>query len=186
MPSFFLALIAVLLTSIGSRDQVLVAQLSARLGRNPGLLVAGWLVAIISACVMAWAGHVAAQILPPEGKTMLVAIAMLLAAVELFWPTTRKAANEPTRSLFAITLVLLSRQFGDAGRFLVFAIAASTGAPLLAAIGGALGGGAALTIGWIAAEDLEKMSLRKVRLLLAGAVLLGGLVIGLNARGLLA
>jgi putative Ca2+/H+ antiporter (TMEM165/GDT1 family) len=150
------------------------------------LLAAGWLVAIVSACVMAWAGQAAAQILPPEGKTMLVAIAMLLAAAELAWPSKDKSAKEPTRSLFAITLVLFSRQFGDAGRFLVFAISAATGAPLLAAIGGALGGGAAVTIGWLAGEELARTPLRTVRLLLAGAILVSGLVIGLSARGLIA
>lgn len=185
MPSFFLAFIAVLLTSIGSRDQILVAQLSARLGRSVSLLVIGWLAAIVTASVMAWAGQAAAQILPPEGKTMLVAIAMLLAAVELFWPNSSKSAKEPTRSLFAISLVLFSRQFGDAGRFLVFAIAAATGAPTLAAIGGALGGGAALTLGWFAGEELDRAPVRIVRLLLGAMVLLAGLVIGLNARGLI-
>lgn len=187
MPSFFLAFVGALLTSIGSRDQLLVAQLSARLGRGYGLLAAGWMVAALSALVMAWAGQAAAQILPPEGKTMLVAIALLLAAVELAWHNRTAALREPTRSLGAIALVLLSRQLGDAGRFLIFAIAAATGAPLLAGIGGALAGGAAVTIGWYAKADLEKaLPLRKIRLGLAAIVLLVGVLIGLTARGLLA
>lgn len=185
MPSFFLAFIAVLATSIGSRDQLLVAQLSRRLGRSNGLLMTGWLVAIVTACIMAWAGQAAAQILPGEGKTMLVAIAMVLAGVELAWPNRIKAVKEPTRSLGAIALVLFSRQLGDAGRFLTFAIAAATGAPVLAGIGGALGGGAAVTVGWLMAAELDKeRPLRAVRLALAGIVLLAGIVIGLSARGL--
>ena len=186
MPSFFLAFVAALLTSIGSRDQLLVAQLSERLGRAYGLLATGWLVAAVSAGVMAWAGQAAAQILPPEGKTMLVAIALVLAAVELAWPNRTVALQEPTRSLGAIALVLFSRQLGDAGRFLVFAIAAATGAPVLAGVGGALAGGAAVTIGWLAKADLERsLPLRKVRLTLAAIVLLAGLLIGLSARGLI-
>lgn len=117
---------------------------------------------------------------------MLVAIAMLFAAVELAWPNSRKPAQEPTRSLVAITLVLLSRQFGDAARFLVFAIAAATGAPVLAGIGGALGGGVAITIGWMAGGELERaLPLRLIRSLLAGGVLLAELFIGLSARGLI-
>lgn len=186
MPSFFLAFLAALLTSIGSRDQLLVAHLSARLGRNVSLLVIGWLSAICTAAAMAWAGQAVAQILPPEGKTMLVAIAMLLAAVELAWPNSGKQAKEPTRSLVAITLVLFSRQFGDAARFLVFAIAAATGAPVLAGIGGAVGGVVAITIGWMAGEELERaLPLRMIRSVLAGIVLLAGLIIGLSARGLI-
>ena len=186
MPSFFLAFIAALLTAIGSRDQMLVAQLSARLGRSSSLLVVGWLVAIGTAGIMAWAGQAVAQILPPEGKTMLIAIAMLLAAVELAWPNSRTAAKEPTRSLVAIALVLFSRQLGDAGRFLIFAIAVVTGAPLLAGIGGALGAGAGVTIGWFAGEELASaLPLRMIRLILAGVILLAGLVIGLSARGLI-
>lgn len=186
MPSFFLALIAVLVTSIGSRDQLLVAQLSRRLGRGYSLLVTGWLVAIATAAIMAWAGQAAAQILPGEGKTMLVAIALVLAGAELAWPNRVKAVKEPTRSLGAIALVLFSRQLGDAGRFLIFAIAAATGAPVLAGIGGALGAGAAVTIGWLMAESLEdERPLRPVRLVLAGIILLGGIIIGLTARGLI-
>ena len=186
MPSFFLALIAVLVTSIGSRDQLLVAQLSRRLGRGYSLLVTGWLVVIATAAIMAWAGHAAAQILPGEGKTMLVAIALVLAGAELAWPNRVKAAKEPTRSLGAIALVLFSRQLGDAGRFLIFAISAATGAPVLAGIGGALGAGAAVTIGWLMAESLEdERPLRPVRLGLAGIILLAGIIIGLSARGLI-
>lgn len=186
MPSFFLAFIAVLATSIGSRDQLLVAQLSHRLGRGYGLLMTGWLVTIVTAGIMAWAGQAAAQILPGEGKTMLVAIALVLAAAELAWPNRVNAAKEPTRSLGAIALVLFSRQMGDAGRFLIFAIAASTGVPQLAGIGGALGGMAAVTTGWLMAAALaSERPLRAVRRVLAGIVLLAGVIIGLSARGLI-
>lgn len=187
MPSFFLSLIAVLLTSMGSRDQLLVAQLSASLGRNIGLLVTGWLSAIAAAAAMAWAGQAAAQILPPEGKTMLVAIAMLLAGVELAWPNRGKPVKEPTRSLFAVALVLFSRQLGDAAGFLVFALAAATGSSLLAGVGGALGGGIAVTIGWMAGRELSarRALLRMLRVALAAIVLLAGVIIGLSARGLI-
>lgn len=185
MPSFFLAFVGALLTSIGSRDQLLVAQVSARLGSAYGLLAAGWGAAVLSAFVMAWAGLAVAQILPSDGKTMLVAIALVLAAVELAWPNRTAALQEPTRSLGAIALVLFSRQLGDAGRFLIFAIAAATGAPFLAGVGGALAGGAGITLGWMAKADLEKaLPLRTIRRALAAIVLLVGILIGLTARGL--
>lgn len=187
MPSFFLAFIAGLLISVGSRDQLLVAQLSVRLGRSYSLLIIGALVAIITASIMAWAGQAAARVLPPEGKTMLVAIAMLLAAVELAWPSSHKAPKEPTRSLIALAVVLFSRQLGDASRLLILAIAAATGAPLLAGIGGALGGGGALAIGWFAGADLAgALPVRKIRLALAAVILTTGVLAGLSARGLIA
>ncbi len=186
MPSFFLAFIAVLLTSIGSRDQLLLARLSERLGRRLSLLVAASLISAGSALTMAWAGRSLAALMPILAKDMLVAIALLLAAAELAWPVRPEAPKEPTRSLFAISIILFLRQIGDAGRFLVFAIAVATGIPALAGIGGAMGGIAALALGWALHEQLPRaLPLRLVRAALAAAVLLAGLLIGLSARGIL-
>ncbi|MXP14880.1 hypothetical protein GRI44_08995 [Altererythrobacter confluentis] len=190
MPSFFLAFLAVLATSLGSRDQLLVASLAGRLGRSTGLLVTGWAVSTVSAGVMAWAGHTIGVMLAPSAKSMLVAMALLLAAAELGWKIRPFTAREPTRSLFAISAVLLARQMSDAGRFLVFAIAAAAPAtPLAAALvamGGAIGGGAALTLGWIAGDQrLAAAPLGWARKILAFALLLAAALIALSIRGLL-
>jgi len=186
MPSFFLAFAAVLLTSIGSRDQMLMAQLSGGLGRRLSLLVAGWIVAGLTAMIMALAGEAAAHILPQSGKIMLIALALLLASAELAWPNFQPAAKEPTRSLAAILFVLFSRQLGDAGRFLVFAISAATAAPQLAGMGGWLGGGAALTIGWLMADQWDpRIALRIIRRILAAVLFVSAIVVGLSARGLI-
>src|SRR3546814_5437124 len=53
-----------------------------------------------------------------------------------------------SRSLGAIGIVLLARQIGDGARFVVFALAAWASLPTAAALGGALGGAAAVTLGW--------------------------------------
>jgi putative Ca2+/H+ antiporter (TMEM165/GDT1 family) len=185
MPSFLFAFVAVLLVSIGARDQLLVARLTQVLGRRASLLLlACTSVAAISA-LMAWAGHAIAALVPPSGKAMLVAIALFMAAVELFWPNREKTPKEPTRSLFAFGLVILARQLGDAARFLVFALAVATGVPWLAGAGGALGGCAALALGWVMAGELEaKWPLRAIRIVLGTVILLAALFIGLSARGI--
>ncbi len=186
MSSVFLAFAAVLLTSMGGRDQLLVAQLSARLQRRVSLLVVGCMAAIVTALAMGWAGHLAGQILPNSGKPMLAAFALLCAAVELAWPIRPRNVQEPTRSLFAITVVILARQLGDAGRFLVFAVAAATPDPYLAGAGGALGGCAAITLGWLMQDRLlADLPLRASRRFMAAIVLIAALVTGLSARGLL-
>lgn len=185
MPSFFFAFLAVALCSTGARDQLLVARLSGT-GRSAALLLGvGLPVAAASAGFMAWAGDMVAAMLPDAAKTMLVAIALLMAAFELAWRNRESGPREPTHSLFALAVVLAARQLGDASRFLVFAFAAATGAPLLAGIGGALGGGAALVLGVVMGSELvEKWPLQGIRLGLAAVVGIAAVVIGLSARGL--
>lgn len=184
MSSFLFGFALVLLVSLGARDQLLVARLAGRTG--PGLLVAGVLAATASAAVMAWAGSLVSTLLFPEAGKMLVAIALAVAAVELAWPIRSSAPREPSHSIFAAFVVLLARQIGDAGRFMVFAIAAWTALPWLAAAGGAAGGAAALALGWAAGSALEtSLPLRRIRLGLAAALLLAALAIGLGVRGML-
>lgn len=186
MPSLFFAFIAVLLGTIGSRDQLIVARFSSASRRGAGVLAAAVASAALSAMAMALAGQVIADLLPDAAKTMLVAFALLFAAVELAWPARYARPEEPTRSLAAIVIVLVARQFGDGARFLVFAIAAATGAPVLAGIGGALGGALALAAAWAAGEALvARAALRTVRWALSAVALAFALFIGLSARGLL-
>ncbi|WP_240310859.1 hypothetical protein [Altererythrobacter sp. ZODW24] len=187
MPSFFLTLLAVVLTSTGARDQLLMARLSEKLGGSGGLLLVAWISAIASAAVMAFAGSTIADFLPPSGKLMLAAFALILAGGELAWNRKTKQPAEPTRSLFAIFIVLLARQIGDGARFLVFALAIATGSALLAGVGGAVGGGIAVTLGWAMGEDAtSKLPLRAIRIGLAILVLTAGLYTAINARGLIA
>lgn len=186
MPSFFLALLAVALASFGGRDQRLVAHLAGRLGATGPLLAVAWLAAILTAGLAALAGAGLAAIMAPAAKQMLAAFALLLGAAELAWPWRVRRAEEPTRSAFAILFVLTAQQIGDGPRFLILAVAVATGEPALAAVGGALGSGAVLTMGWALGADLERaVPLRAIRYAAAAALALAGVVIGLSARGLL-
>lgn len=185
MPSFFLAFVAVFAASLGARDQLLVARQSAALGAGNGLLVTGWLTASFSSAVLAWAGESVAALLPASGKIMLTAFALGFASIALLWPVRIQRATEPTHSLGALALVLLAWQSRDAARFCVFALAAATGSAMLAGIGGALGGAAAITLGWMAGTSLEKrIPVRLIRCSLGIVAALCALYAGLSARGI--
>lgn len=185
MDSFLFAFAAVLLLSIGGRDQMMVARFSAQLGQSGALLVLALLVSGATAAIMAFAGAHIAAIMPAAAQSMLIAIALLIAAVELFWPVRLREAKEPTRSLGAIGLVLLYRQIGDAARFAIFAFAAATALAPLAGLGGALGGGAAMALGWAMREELKaRLPLRAIRLGLGALLLIVAAWTALSARGL--
>ena len=79
--------------------------------------------------------------------------------------------DEPTHSLGATAIVLLAHQLTDAARFLVFAIAVATAAPIPAGLGGAVGGSATVAAGWLFAAELGRFRLGLVRRII-GAILL--------------
>ncbi|MCH2487467.1 MAG: hypothetical protein MK010_06965 [Erythrobacter sp.] len=72
-------------------------------------------------------------------------------------------------------------------RFVVFALAAAMGAPLLTGIGGALGGAVAVAIGWAMGSAFERrLPLRAIRIVMGAALVIAAIVIGLTARGIIA
>ncbi|MDJ0643170.1 MAG: TMEM165/GDT1 family protein [Erythrobacter sp.] len=183
MDAFLFTLLLVVAVSLGGRDQLIVARLSEALQQSWPLLAVGAVVSSVSAGLMALAGATLADILPPRAADMLVAFALAIAAFELFWPVRLKAMEEPTRSLGAAGIVLLARQVGDAARFVIFAFAAEATYPLVTVIGGAIGGFAALSIGWTMGARLERqIPLRPIRLAIGACLIIAALVIGLNAR----
>lgn len=183
MDAFLLALILTFAIALGGRDQLIVAQFAESLERSAPLLATAALCAVLSACVMAYAGASMAAILPRRAAEMLVAFALAAAAVELAWPVKVKPMKEPTRSFVAIGVVLFARQLGDAARFIIFALAAWAVYPTTALIGGALGGGAAVALGWsLGLARMQQLPLRAFRIALAALVFAAALVIGSNAR----
>lgn len=185
MPSLMFAFAAVLLVSTGGRDWLLAARLSEKLGNIPALLIVGVIASAASAALMAFAGALIAQAMPGPAQAMLVAIALLVAAVELAWQRDARLPDEPTRSFVPVLIVLLARQVGDAARFLVFALAAG-GAAVLAGAGGALGGMAAMAIAVLAGPDIaQRAPLRAIRLGIAAILAIAAIWIGLSARGII-
>lgn len=186
MPSFFLALLAAAAATAGGNEAARVGRLAAALGSAIGLLVACWLACAAACALAAWLGAGIAAELVPAGKAMLVAIALLLAALELLVLQPGRPPAEPTRSFGAIVLVLCAAQLTAAAGFLVFALAAALAAPWLAAAGGTLGSGAVLTVAWSAGAEWEaRAPLAALRYGVAALLFVAALITGLSARGLL-
>lgn len=186
MAGFMAALVLVALTGFGGRDQLLLARMAEERGAAGALLGVGWASVLAATLLMAVAGQAIGALMPPAARTMLVAIALVFAAFDLAWPVKRPAFKEPTRSLGALFVVLLSRQISDSPRFIVFSLAIWSANAWLAVLGGAMAGLAGLTLGWLLGEELERgLPLRAIRLALAAVLGVAGIVIGLSARGLI-
>lgn len=183
MDGFLLALLLVVALAMGGRDQWMVARWSDALGRSRALLAVAALSSVLAAGLMAWLGAQIAALLPGRAAQMLVAFALAAAAFELALPVKLKTPEEPTRSLGAVGIVLLARQIGDGARFAVFALAAWTHWPLTAGLGGALGGAAAVALGWsVGGATLGRWPLTVMRRVLAAGLAIAALFIGLDAR----
>ncbi|MBX7483639.1 hypothetical protein [Qipengyuania qiaonensis] len=188
MTSLLFAMVASFLVATGApRDQLLVARMASLLGASNGLLVVALASSVATAGIAAWFGALLAQTMSENATTMFVAIALLLAAFECAWPNREKVPKEPTRSLGAIFIVLFARQLTDASRFLVAAFAVVFASWPLAGLGGAIGGGAAVAVGWGAGAALErKLPLRALRIALALLLFALAIMTGLTARGIIA
>lgn len=186
MPALLLAFIATTIAALGNKDQMIVGDMSDKLGRSSALLAAAWACSALTAVLMSWSGSMLAAIMPSNGKLMLIAFALGISAFELAWPVRYKPMKEPTRSLGAVFIVLIARQIGDAPRFLIFALAVGMGAPTMAAIGGAIGGGLALTLAWLLGRhEMMGWPLRKIRLSLALIIGMAAIYTGLSARAII-
>ncbi len=171
MAGFLYAFLATLLAGIGARDQAVVAALAARLGARPSLLAIGIITGALAAALAAWGASSIAPLFTGKARMLLAAIALGMAGAEMLVLKTPRAPAEPTRSLGAVAIVLFAHQLTDSLRFLVFAIAMATMAPIPAAMGGALGGAAAVTAGWLAGSALTRPELPRIRRII-GALLL--------------
>jgi hypothetical protein len=183
MSGFLFAFLATAIAGIGARDQLMLAGLSARLGQRPGLLAVAVLSAIATAALAAWAALAVMPILAGNaaGGKILTGIALALAGGEMLLFGPRSVPQEPTQSLGATGIVLLAQQLTDAARFVIFALAVATAAPIPAAIGGAAGSVAVVTLGWLAAGDLPQGPVLLARraggallLAIAGVLVLAG------------
>lgn len=186
MTSLLFAMVASFLAALGARDQLTVAALRAALGPSPVLLAIGLASAAATAALAAWFGTVLGQDLSNDAARMFMAIVCMVSAIECAWPSRFRPPAEPTRSFGAVALVLFMRQLSDAARFLVVGFAAFFAAPQLAAIGGALGGGAAVVLGYALGGDLERrVPVRALRRTYAGVLFLAACILGLTARGII-
>ena len=186
MSAFFLALLACALAVVAGRDQLRTARLAAGLGPGPGLFAAIWASALLTSLVAAWLAQAVSPTLSSAARMMFVAMALALAGVEVLVLRPGKKPAEPTRSVGAIFLVLSATQLTDAARFLVLALAVATGDPWPAALGGAIGSGAALSVAALAGAEWERrVPLGVLRWTIAALLLLAAIITAISARGIL-
>ncbi len=171
MSGTLFALLATLLAGIGARDQLTMAALAARGGQHWVMLVIGMVCAIATAALAAFAAKAVVPLLASDARQLLAAMALGFAGAEMLVLRAKPLGTEPTQSLGATAIVLFAQQLTDAARFIVFALAVATSAPLAAGIGGAAGGAAVIALGWLGADELAGRNLRLVRLA-GGCVLL--------------
>jgi hypothetical protein len=184
MTAAFLAFLAALLAGVGARDQMLVAGLAARGFLRPTLLLVALATAAVAGVAVAKAAEYMAPLLTPDARVMFAGMAAAIAGAECIAVLPRPVPAEPTRSLFAATIVLIAHQLTDGARFLVFAIAVATAVPDAAALGGAAGGVGTVLIGALAGDALPAARLRLVRRIIGVVFLLVGAWLMVQALGL--
>jgi hypothetical protein len=183
MTGFYFTLLAVLLVGFGARDQATVAALTQRQGARPGVLLVAIAVSVASAALAAWGATLVAPMLPAKARLILAAMALGLAGAEALVLAPRCKPEEPTLSLGALAIVLFAQQLTDGVRFLVFAIAAATSAPIAAGMAGAVGGGVLLAAGWVAPGFLGHPRMRVIRRAIGGVILLIAVFLALRTFG---
>ncbi len=183
MSGLLFAFLATLLAGIGARDLLTVAGIAARQGQRPGLIMVAIATSIATATAAAWGGALLAPLMGGDARLIFAALALAFAGGEMLVLTARRMPDEPTRSLGATAIVLAAHQLTDASRFLIFAIAVATRAPISAGLGGALGGAAVVLAGWLAAENLPARQLAMIRRPVGGGLLILAAVLAMKAMG---
>ncbi|MXO67005.1 hypothetical protein [Altericroceibacterium endophyticum] len=178
MSDFLFAFILCLLAGWPSHSASLVARLSARLSNMALLSSLALLACITSAAVAVWAGTALSPALTRKAALILLIFALCLAALEAVLGRKAALPQEPTRSAGAITLALFMSLLTDAGRFLLFALAALTLFPLATALGGVLASFAVLMLAALAGDKWDvTFASRKLRYVPAGLFVTAAIVV---------
>ncbi|MDE1916264.1 MAG: hypothetical protein KGJ57_11795 [Sphingomonadales bacterium] len=187
MNGLLYAFVACFLAGCGARDQMLVAALTRRLGSRLSLLVIACASGALTSALAAVAAQDLGGAMNRDARLILASFALVAGGLESLLLSPGREAREPTRSLFAALLVLAINQLFDAARFIVLAIALVDGDPLPAALGGAGGGAAALTVGWFAAGSwsADRRGLWLARKGAGAVLVIVGVVLALWAKRLL-
>lgn len=186
MDAIMLALVAVALANADGRMGLFLSDLLARRAdrRRTVLIVFGAFIA--NALVAAIAGSVANRLIGQGIVALFVAVALLSATVALLWrgrPAAGDGLAEAPPTLLAGRM--LASQFGDRSHFLIFALAATSGAGAWAAAGGLIGWALAMLPFLAFGPALaERRSLRILRWASAAILALWGIRTALGAFGL--
>ncbi len=186
MEALLPTLVAVLLAELSGRAQAETLLLARHYRSSSAVLQALVLASFAGAGFAAAGGILVAAQLTYQARTLLLGVALVFAAVSMFWPMRAPAAPRKGAA-FSVSLWRIGKAiFAGNGLFLIFAFAARGNAPVMAACAGAAGlilaGAPALIL-----EDEWAGMTRKPYLRWATALilLLAGLYAGLSALGLL-
>ncbi len=183
MTALLFTLLATIMVGVGARDQMLLAGLSARQGQRFSVLAVALCSAAATSAIAAAAATLLDQRMGGKARLVLAAMALGFAAVEMLLARRRSKPAEPTHSLGALGIVLLAQQLSDSARFLIFAIAIATRAPVTAGMGGAAGSMAALTIGWLAADSLSQDRVLPLRRAIGAVLAIVAIFVAARAFG---
>lgn len=174
MDALLLALMVGLALDQGDRSQRLAAN-----GRLlPVLVIVG-----VSAALAAILGHAIAPHLKGRAGLLFFSFALVLGAAGLLMPARSRDSVPPSSPELHIRMLVY--RLADGSFFLLVAVAAMTGQSWTTAVGGALGGAAALTPPVLTGSGYaQAVPLHIIRPLLGALLLIAGLVCVVSALGL--
>ena len=179
MDAALITFAACLLMSFCGRAHLTIGMMAISLGRSAGLLLVAVAASLFATAVVVLAGQQVAVNFNGEVLQWIIVVALIGGAAELVFPFDRPRADEPTRSLGAIGIVLFLRQIFDAPRLCLFASAAALPSADHAVIGGGGAAARASFLAWFFADcQIGERFRYVVRLSLAVIVLLLALLIG--------
>lgn len=179
--------IAVILAEFGGRTQAVGNALSLSFPQNQSFLFGALgLASLVSLVVAGVGGSIMAGLMAYDARSLLFGLALIFAGVPMFLSVKRpdiKRFGSPLASgLFGFGRV----QFGDASQFIVFAVAARSGEPILAVIGGLLGIFAASAPAIVMQGDWPaKLPLRPIRMMAAFILTFAGAYAAVSALKLI-
>ncbi|MCE7795961.1 hypothetical protein LWE61_05225 [Sphingobium sufflavum] len=175
MDALLLALLLNLMLDQGARTQHDIARISDS-GRADGRFFTGLTIVIaLNAALAAAVGGIMAALLMPNARLLFLAIALLFGAAGHILTAFRKPrnVNSPVfRGRLHLLLRLALHRAGENAAFVTAGVVAFTDAPVLAAVGAALGAGVALLPPLILGSRYTRHGLLRALLLLSGMILL--------------
>ena len=179
--------IAVILAEFGGRTQAVGNALSLSFPQNQSFLFGALgLASLVSLVVAGLGGAVLATMIAYDARSLLFGLALIFAGVPMFLsfkrPDIKRFGSPLASGVFGFGRV----QFGDASQFIVFAVAARSGEPILAVIGGLLGIFATSAPAIVMQGDWPaKLPLRPVRMIAAFILTFAGAYAAVSALKLI-
>ena len=179
------ALVAALLAGVGDRPAWFAARASEHY--EAAWTLSGFLAAQLIACAIAvGGGMLAAPLLNPNAKALLLAVALISGGVSALLRTSPATSDERVRGPVMAFLEMAALVVGDRTTFITFALAARGSEPVLAGVGAAIGAMAlAFAAVMLGAAGRRALPLRWLSISGGAILLVAGIVAGLTGLRLI-